>query len=59
MQKKKILTDGESGKIETPFDIENILKACPKLLSLWLQEPFYFDIDKSNRVIVVYLDTKD
>ena len=45
----------DSGQIETPFDIENILRACPKLLEMWEKEPFYLDIMK-GKVKVVYLD---
>lgn len=30
--------------IQTPFDIENILRADEKLLAQWKRKPFYLDI---------------
>jgi hypothetical protein len=38
--------------IETPFDIEAILQACPKLYEQWKRKPFYLDIDKKGNLCI-------
>ena len=41
--------------IQTPFDIENILRADEKLFAQWKRKPFYLDIDEHGDVIVRYV----
>ncbi len=44
------------GSIETPFDIEALLQACPKLYEAWKTKPFYLTTTTGGRVIVRYMD---
>lgn len=44
--------------IETPFDIEAILRADPKLLACWQRRPFYLDQERNGRVVVRYVGKK-
>ena len=39
-------------RIETPFDIEAILQACPKLYEQWKINPFYLDIDRKGNICI-------
>jgi hypothetical protein len=40
--------------IETPFDIEAILNACPRLCEKWCNQPFFLDLDEEDRVVIKY-----
>lgn len=42
--------DDDTGCIETPFDIEAILLACPALMEAWKRKPFYLDLDENGNV---------
>lgn len=41
--------------IESPFDMEAILRADAKLLALWKAHPFTFDLDDKGRIITRYV----
>ncbi len=47
-------SNDEYGVIETPFDIEAILRADSKLYEEWRRRPFYLDKDKDGDVFVNY-----
>ena len=44
------------GSIETPFNIEAILSACPKLYAAWCRRPFYLTMNANSEVILRYFD---
>jgi hypothetical protein len=46
---------GDFGTIETPFNIEEILRACPNLYAKWKEHPFTLELTESGYVTVVYL----
>ena len=55
---KSALNDGvrfaaDCESIKTPFNIEAILQACPKLYEQWKRKPFYLDIDKEGNVCIM------
>lgn len=41
--------------ILSPFDMEAILRSCPKLLAHWRQRPFTFELDDNGRIITRYI----
>lgn len=49
----------DSGIIRTPFNIEEIIRACPILYEAWKEDPFYLDFDANGRVTVVYPELSD
>jgi len=42
------------GAKATPFDIEAILRACPRLREKWCSQPFFLDLDEEGRVVIRY-----
>lgn len=44
----------DTGVIDTPFNIEAILRADEKLYEVWKEHPFYLAYE-NGRVIIVYL----
>jgi hypothetical protein len=40
------------GKIDSPFNMENILRADPYLLEVWKKRPFIFDLDAYGNLTV-------
>lgn len=50
---------GDVGSINTPFNIEAILRACPKLYAAWEKRPFYLTTAADGRVIICDLDDLD
>ena len=48
----------EEGIIQTPFNIENILRACPELLKAWKRKPFILKYNTDYEVVVDYLNFK-
>jgi hypothetical protein len=42
--------------IPTPFNIEAILRACPKLLEAWKKRPFVLDMTDSGEVRIRHVD---
>ena len=49
------LNEEDFESIQTPFDIENILRADEKLFAQWKRKPFYLDIDEHGDVVVRYV----
>ena len=45
-----------NGAIETPFNLEAILGACPVLLAEWMKRPFIIDLTKEGLVTIIYLE---
>ena len=48
--------ENEEGEITTPFNIEEILKACPKLYAKWKEQTFFIDVNDDGRVCIVYVE---
>lgn len=47
---------GDDRTIKTPFNIQAIISACPKLREKWEEHPFYFDVDEQGKVVIVYVE---
>lgn len=44
------------GCVETPFNIEAILRACPALYECWRKRPFYLTQDAAGHLLVRFMD---
>jgi len=49
------MASGETGVVETPFNLECILRGCPNLYREWKKHPFYFDLNKKGKIVVKYV----
>lgn len=48
-----------TGMMESPFDMELILRACPELLKVWKLKPFILDVSSDGGVVVRYVEARD
>ena len=45
----------KAGIIKSPFNMEEILRACPGLYAKWKEHPFIFDLNEGGHVVCVYV----